>query len=466
MNNITNQSAARLAQAILNHEITSEAVVSAYLARINQVNPTLNAVVQLHAEQALVEACQADTLLKRGAIKGPLHGLPVTIKDNCQVEGFITTEGLLANAAHKAKTDATVVARLRKAGAIILGITNMPTLGVSYETDNLVYGRTNNPYDLSRTCGGSSGGEAAIIAAAGSAFGMGTDGAGSIRVPSHFCGIAGIKPTFGRVPSTGALPNHHAGLIRQVVSFGPMARFVDDLILALPIISGPDGLDPYVAPVPLQHVDTVKLNSLRVAYFTDNGIATPTPDTIKTVQNAVRFLQESGMNTQEALPPCMPRCAQLLAEVFFLSGDGGQGCINYLNHIGENPYSPLLTEFLELAKNHRLTLTEFHAAVAEVDLLRRELNAFFTPYDVIISPVCATPAKLHGESSSLPDFTYSSVYNLTNWPAVSVRCGTSKEGLPIGVQIIAHPWREEIALAVAKKLEEAFLGWQAPKACG
>ncbi len=203
---ITSASATDLAARIRSKQISSKAVVEAYLDRIAVVNPKLNAVVQLTADAARKEADEADAALARGEVKGPLHGVPVTIKDTLETTGVICTGGTKGRANYVPKADATAVARLRAAGAIVLGKTNVPELAGAIETDNLVYGRTNNPYDLSRTPGGSSGGEAAIVSAGGSPLGLGTDAGGSIRIPAHFCGLAAIKPTSGRVPRTGQFP--------------------------------------------------------------------------------------------------------------------------------------------------------------------------------------------------------------------------------------------------------------------
>jgi amidase len=199
-------SATALAKAIRAKEISSEEVVNAYLRRVEAVNSKLNAVVQFTAEAALAQAREADATLARGAIKGPLHGVPFTVKDNIDTAGVICTVGTKGRTSFVPTQDATIVTRMRTAGAILLGKTNLPELALAFATDNLVYGRTNNPYDLSRTPGGSSGGEAAIMAAGGSPLGLGNDFGGSIRLPSHWCGIAGIKPTSGRVPRTGNFP--------------------------------------------------------------------------------------------------------------------------------------------------------------------------------------------------------------------------------------------------------------------
>ena len=296
-------SATALAQAIRAKEVSSQEVVDAYLERIEVVNPRLNAVVQLRSDEAREEARVADMSLARGEVIGPLHGVPITIKDSLDTAGVISTGGTKGRQSFVPSQDATVVGRLRAAGAILLGKTNTPELTLSVETDNLVYGRTNNPYDPTLTPGGSSGGAASIIAAGGSPLDLGSDTGGSIRQPAHFCGIAGIKPTSGRVPITGHIISFDVGALDGVTQIGPMARFVEDLALTLPIISGVDWRDPTVVPMPLGDPRAVDLKNLRAAFYTDNGAVSPTPQTIEVVHAAAAALSEAGVTIEEDRPP-------------------------------------------------------------------------------------------------------------------------------------------------------------------
>src|SRR5438270_11893297 len=265
MDELVYTSATSLAQAIRDKRVSSQEVVEAYIHRIEAVNPQLNAVVQLTADSALAQARQADVALARGEINGPLHGVPITIKDSFDTMGVISTAGTKGRASYVPQQDATAVARMRAAGAILLGKTNLPELSMAYESDNLIYGRTNNPYDLSRTPGGSSGGESAIIAAGGSPLGLGTDGFGSIRIPSHFCGIAGLKPTSGRIPFTGLLP-HGFGALARVRHVGPMDRYVEALISTLRVLAGPDFRDSTIVATPLGDPNGVALAGLKLAF--------------------------------------------------------------------------------------------------------------------------------------------------------------------------------------------------------
>src|SRR5947208_13615722 len=274
---IISAAAGELAEAIRTKRLSSKAVVEAHLDRIAKVNPKLNAIVQLTADAARKEADEADAALARGQIKGPRHGVPVTIKDTLETAGVICTGGTKGRASFVPKADGTAVARLRAAGGIILGKTNVPELAAAAESDNLVYGRTNNPYDLTRTPGGSTGGEAAIIAAGGSPLGLGTDAGGSIRIPAHYCGLAAIKPNSRRVPRTGQFPLP-LGSRSPALHVSLIARKVQDLALALPIISGPDFRDHSIVAMPLGDSAKVVLRDLKLAYFDDDGVATPTKE--------------------------------------------------------------------------------------------------------------------------------------------------------------------------------------------
>ena len=268
MDDLIYESATAIAKAIRDKRVSAVEVVEAHLRRIEALNPKLNAVVHLVRARALAEARAADQALARGEIRGPLHGVPMMIKDSLDTAGVVSTGGTKGRTAFVPEHDATVVARLRAVGAILLGKTNTPELTLAAETDNLVYGRTSNPYDLSRTPGGSSGGAGAIIAVGGSPLDIGSYTGGSIRLPAHFCGIAGIKPTSGRVPRTGHIVPFGMGAVDALTQNGPMARYVEDLALTLPIIAGIDWRDPAIVPMPLDDPYTVEVKGLRVAMHT------------------------------------------------------------------------------------------------------------------------------------------------------------------------------------------------------
>jgi len=456
-------SATELACAIRSKQVSSREVVEAYLERIERVNPKLNAVVQLMAEEACAQARRADDALASDHIKGPLHGVPVTIKDNIEVAGVCCTGGTEGRASFVPSRDATVVSRMRDAGAIILGKTNMPELGLAFETDNLIYGCTNNPYDLSCTPGGSSGGEAAIIAAGGSPLGLGNDMGGSIRLPAHFCGVAGIKPTFGRVPRTGTFP-WPGNWLEMLWQNGPIARFVEDLILALPIIAGVDWRDHTVVPMPLGDAQKVDFKSLRVAFHTDNGILSPTPETVQTVKKAVKVLSDAGLVVEEDRPEGIEQSFEIFA--FLGAADGGDGVEKLLHMVGTREVHPWLQALLGFYRTQTMTTAEFSSLMVKWAMFRSSMLSFMKKYDVIICPACAYPAQPHGttiKAEMIAGFSYTMTYNLTGWPSAVVRGGTSPEGLPIGVQVVAQPWREDVALAVAKHIENALGGWQRPQ---
>jgi amidase len=436
-----------LAGALRRGELSSETVTRAYLGRLEAVNPRLNAVVQVRREAALREARAADALPK--AQRGALHGVPVTIKDSLDTAGIVTTGGTQGRAGYVPAQDATVVGRLRAAGAIVMGKTNTPDLTLAFETNNLVYGRTHNPYDQSRTPGGSSGGAAAIVAAGGSPLDIGSDTGGSIRLPSHFCGIVGLKPTSGRVPRTGHIIDYR-GVSQCLTHIGPLARHVEDLGLALSIIAGPDGVDPHVVPLPLGDPGAVKVNGLRIAHFTKLPPQESTAETTSAVEHALRLLEGAGARTGAfGDVPDSSRIYETYTKLLF--GDGGAAVLRLLDRWG-SAESALRAR---MAGMPVLTGGELTAHYEWIDGWRSRMLALFESHDVIVCPVNVGPAPLH-DSFDRATAAYTQVFNLTGWPSTVVRAGTSKEGLPIGVQVVAHPWREDVSLAVARHLEQAL----------
>jgi amidase len=454
------QSATWLARAIAARDVSSTEVVEASLARIAEANPRINAVVRL-AGDALERARAADAEVGRGAPIGPLHGVPFTIKDSLDTRGVVTTAGTVGWRERIPERDATVVARVLAAGGILLGKTNTPEFTWANETDNEVYGRTSNPYDLDRTPGGSSGGSAAAVAAGLAPFDIGSDSGNSIRHPAHLCGVAGIKPTSGRVPRTGHWPGY-AGLFESFTQLGPIARRVEDLELVLRVISGPDGEDPHVAPVVLGDASSVGIASLRVAWFADNGIRASTAETKAAVRGAVDALAATGTVCEEQIPPGIVDArpaweavvrADGFAWLWRLIADAGTP--------GRGSYDTF--GWVRLRHDEPVAGDAVSAAMERADAVRSSLLRWFAPFDLLVSPVLPGPAVRHGETLS-PEYgdTYSEIHNLTGWPAVTVRAGTSPDGLPIGVQLVAHPWREDVALAAARVVEAATGGWRMP----
>ncbi len=461
MDELYYKSAVSMMEALRKREVSSRELTETHLARIEAVNPAINAVVLVDAEGALATANERDRESARGASRGPLHGLPITIKDSLETAGMATVAGTEGRAGVVPEQDATVVARLKGAGAVLMGKSNTPELTMTWESNNFVYGRTNNPYDLSRSPSGSSGGAAAIVAAGGSPLDMGSDSAGSIRMPAHYCGIAGLKPTQGRVSRAGHVPPAGMGATGPLNQVGPMARFVEDLWLALPVISGVDARDPAIVPMPLSGPESVDLSSLRCIYFTGIGDVVPDPATVKAVEDAAGALRESGVELREGEVPGMARISALCDRVS--AADGYAWLKRQLDRSGTKNIDPVLVH--RMGKAEAISSSELMEILEQLDRIRGEMLAFMEGCDLILSPTGAAPALPHGEANKddYPDAVYTRPYNLTGWPGCVVRAGTSPEGLPIGVQLGAVSWREDIVLAAAGAVESGLGGWQPPK---
>jgi amidase len=459
MNEILAASGMRQAEMIRKGEISATDLIELHLARIDEVNPSLNAAIDVLRDQALRNAREVDRRRASGETLGPFAGVPFSVKDSMEVQGRVCTAGTLGRRnAPPAVQDATLVARLRAAGAIPVARTNLPDLLFAFETDNLIHGRTNNPFDASRTCGGSSGGEAALIAACGSPFGLGSDAAGSVRVPAHYCGIASLKPTSGRLSRSGHVPPA-GGWLEMVWQIGPMARRVEDLWAMMPVLLGGDASaacerDRTVVPMPHRDPAHVRLRDLRIAFFTDNGIVPADEDTDRAVRLALSRLGAEVRSVEERRPEGIEESFDL--EMKMIGPDGGDGLRRYLRDIGSQRIHPLLEGWLRRLEPWRTGIEGFAGYWEDLDAFRDRISAFLEDYDALLSPVAAQPAVPHG--STLDDavfrgFSYTMTHNLTGSPAAVVRCGTSREGLPIGIQIAAHPWREDVALALAKAVE-------------
>jgi amidase len=453
-------SAAGWVRRLRARELSTRELVEHYLARIEAVDPVLNAAVVLDADGALGAADAADAALARGE-PGALLGLPVTVKDSLEVAGLVSAGGSLARKDHVPDRDATAVARLRAAGAIILGKTNAPEYSSSYETDNVVYGRTNNPHDPERTPGGSSGGEAALAAADATPLGLGTDGLGSIRVPAHYCGVIGLRPTIGRVPDTGNWPATRASGYMDLYCVGPIARFAEDAELALRIIAGPDGVDPYAISAPLGAPDRVASERLRVGVFLHGPRVASTPGTASAVEAAATALEDEGASVTTIDLPWSPNPTELAFAA--IAADGGVRMRGDVAGAGGR-HHPGFVAFLEAVARSALTAKEWFGVQAEIFAIRRRVRAVFERVDVLLGPVVAGPAPRHGEPpAGLPPEEYGEyrafdavhLVALAGLPAASVPAG-SEDGLPVGVQIAAAPFREDVVLAVAGLLTRAL----------
>ncbi len=463
MNPLLRCSATEQASLIRTREISSLELIGAHLDQIAKLIPQLNAVVNSLAGRARAMARACDEAIARGESVGPLAGVPFSIKDAIEVENTVCTAGTWGRRAAAASIDdATVVARLRGAGAIPIAKTNLPDLLFAFESDNLLFGATRNPYDPSRTSGGSSGGEAALIAACGSPMGLGSDAAGSVRVPAAFCGIASIKPTAGRIPRTGHFPPA-GGWIERIWQIGPMARYVEDLSTMMRLLVGGDGEDPTVVDMPFRDPAEVDLRGLRLCFYTNNGFAPADAAVVHAVMEAAKSLSKLVMDIVEERPPGVELAYDL--EMKILGPDGGDSLRAYLRSLGSDHLHPLLSGWLEKLEPYRTALEGFAGYWAEWDRFRGQAVRFMKRFDAILCPVSAQPALPHGASiaeKNFRGFSYTMAYNLLGWPAAVVRCGQTAEGLPVGVQIAAHPFREDVALAIATHLEKALGGWQPP----
>lgn len=468
MSDVNFLSAVAMAEQIRQRKISPVELLDAHLTRIAELNPRLRAFVQMDEVRAPRDARALEAAATRGEFCGPLHGVPISIKSSLNVAGVRCESGTRLREGHIAPRDAVLVSRLREAGAIVLGVTNTPELLMAWETDNVLYGRTNSPWDLSRTPGGSSGGEAAAIASGCSAGGVGSDGGGSIRVPAHFSGICGLKPTPGRVPATGHYPSS-SGPFALLGVVGPMARTVADLKVLFEVMAGADDGDPSSAPVPLRKVTREDLKQIRIGYFEDDGRTPVTPETRAAVRAAAQGLERAGLQVVPFRPEGLEQARDLWWKLF---GIAGGMVLKPLTKGHETELSPLLKEFLGWAgaepphSGHTLLYTWLQR-----DEIRAQVLAQMQVFPILLCPAAAIPAFRHGERSwviegktvkYLDAWSYTEWFNLLGNPGAVVPVAQSAEGLPIGVQIVGRPWDEELVLAVAAEVERECGGYRRP----
>jgi Asp-tRNA(Asn)/Glu-tRNA(Gln) amidotransferase A subunit family amidase len=445
-------------------EVSVLELAEAHIRQIERLNPKLNALVDFDAERVRVQARRMDG---DQTPRGPLHGLPVTVKSSIAAAGYRCEIGSLLHKGDVPREDAVAVGRLRAAGALILGTTNCPEFLMAYETANLLYGATRNPWDLERSPGGSSGGESAAIAAGLSAAGLGSDSGGSVRVPAHFTGICSLKPTPGRVPGIGHLPPC-VGPFSTLGAIGPMARTIGDVALMFRTLGGHDSHDPVSPPVPLREPTLEQLRSYTIGVFEDDGLVPVTPETRTAVNAAAQALRDAGFRVE----PFRPRTLEQLRKLwwtFFVQC----GAMFYEPEIRgrRDRLSPIFREFLEIAEaSGQLSATELLFAWAESDLLRAKTLEEMQDHPVLLCPVASIPAFRRGERSWIIDgesVAYLDAVRHTQWfnvlaaPAAVVPVGHSPEGLPIGVQIVARPFEDEVALGIAAVVDAAF-GYRPP----
>jgi amidase len=461
MNDLITKSLTKLAELIRTRRASPVEISAAYLQQIDKLNPTLNAVVTLAAD-VMDKARAAEAALTSGKILGALHGVPITIKDTIETASLRTTSGSRTREGFIPDCDAPAVARLKAAGAIILGKTNVAEMAMDYTGDNPVFGRTNNPHDPSRTPGGSSGGEAAAIATCMSPAGLGSDLAGSIRIPSHFCGIAGFKPSTGRVPGAGQCPPS-IGPYALGSAIGPMARRVEDLQTLFDVLQTREPSSSVASSA------RAKLKGAYVAWYTDDGVAPVTEETRRAVEAAARALKEAGLVVEERCPPHVERGHDLWLKLF------SRASVVQLRqaYIGrEDEAGAFVSWRLATADNRAIpTLDEFITSWMERDRFRAELLRWMETTPILVTPVGATPAFRHdahkvtvaGSSISIfRAFSHAQAFNVFDFPAATVSAGRSSDGLPIGVQIVGRPHDEKTVLLATSIIEEALGGWQMP----
>ncbi len=470
---ITSRSAGDLAQLIRTRAISPVEVANAFLLRIEKLNPKLNAVVTLAAD-VLEKAKAAEAAVMRGDVLGALHGLPVTIKDTIETGGLRTTSGSPMRADFVPEHDAPAVARLKAAGAIILGKTNTAEMAMDYTADNPVFGRANNPYNPLLTTGGSSGGEAVAIAVQMSPCGLGTDLAGSIRIPAHFCGIAGLKPTVGRVVGGGQFPPA-SGPYSLGSAIGPMARSVSDLQLLFNVLAGSESSTLPAADGLARLTENrrsalfTSMSGRRVAWYTEDEISPVTPETRRAVETAASALAGAGLAVEHTRPPGIERGHDLWLKLFSRASVVQLRDV-YQGH--EEQAGEFVRWRLATADDGPVsTLDEYISFWLERDRLRAELVKWMETTPLLLAPVGATPAFPHDahkvtvEEQSLSTFrafSYSQTFNVFDLPVAVIPAGQSAAGLPIGVQIIGRPFEEGTVLAAAGIIEEALGGWQPP----
>ena len=438
-------------------EISPREIIDAHLARIEKLQLKLNAFVHVDATAARRQALATEASVLREDAVGVLHGVPISIKSCIDVAGWPCPAGSRLRADYVAGEDAVLVSRLRAAGAILIGNTNVPEFLMAYETDNALSGRTNNPWEVSRSAGGSSGGEAAAIASGCSMGGVGSDGGGSVRVPAHFCGISGLKPTPGRIPGTGHFPRG-AGAFAWLGVVGPMARTVADVRALFDVMKGPDADDALSSAIEANSFSERGLSGMRVGILESDALGMVTAETNEAVAKAAALLSE-----QFRVEPFQLKGLEQTIELWwFFFGPMIAHLLAPIVQGREAELSAMFREYMSVARlKIEPTVDEFMGACVKRDILRAKIIKQMRDVPILLSPVCAAPAFRHGEGNWQPGCGYRDTMrhaqwsNLAGFPGVSVPMGFSAEGLPIGVQVIGRPNEDELVLAVAEMLETA-----------
>lgn len=474
MDDLLDVSAVTLARRVRARELSPVELLDAHLARIAAVNPRLNAVIEGRFERARAEARAAEERLMHTPADAlpPLFGLPYTAKEYIAAAGMPWTAGIWSRRHVRAASDAETVRRLARAGAILVGITNVPEGGLWMETYNEVYGRTNNPWDPRRTAGGSSGGEGAIVAAGGVAFGLGADVGGSIRLPAAFCGCVGHKPTGRLVPNTGFYPEATGELGAYLVC-GPLVRRTEDVLPILRVLAGPDGVDPVVQTWPIDHGPDIDLREVKVLPMLGPAWVWVRRSVRDALERATAALRDAGC----VIDPPARRRLQAAFPIWsaMMSLSGGP---DYTRVLGDGRRISPLRELVRLALGRsRHTFPALLVAAVEVlsgplsgakdrmvragKALQAELEAALGDRGVLLFPVYSRPAPRHGAALLTPlDFVCTGIFNVLEFPATAVPVGFTPEGLPMSVQVVARRGNDRLTVAVAAALERAFGGWR------
>ena len=443
--------ATELAERIRARSISPVEVLQAHLERIEAINSGINAVVTL-VDGAMERARQLEAAIMEGDSWGPLHGVPFTIKDCIDTEGTRTTRGSRLFEDRVPSEDATVVRRLSEAGGVLIGKTNLPEFAFWWETDNIVFGRTENPWQKGRTCGGSSGGEAAAIAAGLSPLGIGSDLGGSIREPAAFCGVVGLKPTLGRVPLTGHWPE----VLLRYFHAGPLVRSVRDVSLALSVLSGPDGVDPYALPV--AEGPSAALQTLRVGWCAEGPFAPVDGDVQEAVASAASSLSDLGCDVEPvSLDGWRQPSPKGITDVIFAAEAG-----HYLDAVTAGREEELAPSSVRRLGASRPSIEEYLGAMEDCERFRREAAGLFKEYDLLLCPTVPAVAHAHDSPKLLVDgkevparhaMVATTPFDLTGSPAISLPFGWSADGLPIAVQVVGRHMDEPTLLRAASALE-------------
>lgn len=430
-----------------------------HIQQVQRLNPQLNALIDFDADRVRAQAVALD---QAGDALGALSGLPMSVKASISVAGHRCETGSLLNQGHTPRTDAIIVSRMRQAGAIVLGTTNCPEFLMAYETDNRLYGRTSNPWDLERTAGGSSGGESAAIAAGLSAAGFGSDSGGSVREPAHFTGICALKPTPGRIPGGGHLPEC-VGPFSLLGVIGPMARTIGDVSLLFQVLSGAADADPIGAPIPLRQYSLEDLQQVPIGFFEDDSLTPVTTETRQAVRSAVSSLRRQGFRVEPFRPCALEEARMLWWKLFVRSG---AMLVDDMIAGRQAMLSPTLEDFLRIAHAEPpLSGEELLTAWVDCDRIRGKLLTEMGRYPILLMPVCSVPAFRHGERewnvsgqtvAYLDAMRYTQWFNLLGGPAAVIPVGRSPENLPIGVQVAGRPYQDELVLGIAAVLERDF----------